>query len=84
MKKIKGRGCRKTDENQSFLGKASVDLFPIHKYLFGEDILDVRAFYVEGEDTGMYQLRRMSEGHNSTAGKIIPILTIPMLAPGLH
>lgn len=55
-------------------------MFPIHKYLFGEKTLDVRVFYAEGEDTGMYQLRRrLSEGHDSTAGKIVPILTIPTL-----
>lgn len=48
----------------------------------------MRAFSTEGEDTGMYQLRRrLSEGRNSTAGKAIPvltilILTIPMLLLG--
>lgn len=41
---------QKRDENQTFLGKSSVDSLPIHKYLFGETILDVRAFYAEGED----------------------------------
>lgn len=71
---------QKRDENQTFLGKSSVDSLPIHKYLFGETVLDVRAFYAEGEDTEMYQLRRrLSEGHDSTAGRMIPILTIPML-----
>ena len=62
---IKGRRYGKTDGKQTFLGRrARVDLLPVYKYLFGETILDMREFYPEGEDIGMYHLRRrLSEVH---------------------